>query len=112
MKYLFARTVPHLGEELILKADVNRWKRQMNTEYKDLSDKEKESDRNQADKFIEKISRFKNEETQKTFKEITIEEFFSKEKGIVYWNYRFNGIDWVKQKTGHTELPWVEIKNE
>ena len=31
---------------------VERWSRQMNTPYSDLTDKEKESDRHQADKVL------------------------------------------------------------
>ena len=34
---------------------VERWMRQMNTGYDDLTDKEKESDRNQVDKFMHLI---------------------------------------------------------
>ena len=34
---------------------VRRWNRQMNTAYRDLSDSEKESDRDQADKTLEAL---------------------------------------------------------
>lgn len=40
------------GEWVIPKEKVERWKRQMETNYNDLSDKEKESDREQADKIL------------------------------------------------------------
>ena len=36
----------------IQKWNVDRWRRQINTNYTDLSEKEKESDRKEADKFI------------------------------------------------------------
>lgn len=53
MRYLFRKSelVPDRGacipEEL-----VERWIRQMDTKYQDLPEKEKESDRNEADKII------------------------------------------------------------
>jgi hypothetical protein len=40
------------GTVTILKDKVNRWKRQSKTDYKDLSNKEKESDRKEVRKFI------------------------------------------------------------
>lgn len=36
---------------------VDRWERQLNTLYKDLSEKEKESDRKESDKIIEILGR-------------------------------------------------------
>lgn len=54
MKYLFARTTDNNdGTCTIPKWATERWKRQMNTLYKDLSKKEKESDREEADKMID-----------------------------------------------------------
>ena len=38
-----------------------RWSRQMNTPYAELSEKEKESDRNEADKFIALVEEFLQE---------------------------------------------------
>ena len=43
--------------------------------------------------------------TEKNIKKVLIEEYYSKEKGIVYWNYRFNGGEWKKEKTYYKELP-------
>jgi hypothetical protein len=48
--------------------------------------------------------------TKRQIREAVIEEFYSKENGIVYWNYRFNGGNWNKEKTAFLELPWVKIK--
>ena len=53
MKYLFS-VCQHepAGVEVILPNEAERWKRQMNTPYSELTEKEKESDRDQADKVI------------------------------------------------------------
>lgn len=59
MKYLFSKceTLPTLslnGDIIVIPTwAVERWKRQINTPYKDLSEEEKNSDRKEADKFIE-----------------------------------------------------------
>ncbi len=69
MKYFVEKGDPQLVEQgrfhtvnprnddvvvLVFKAeDWNRWKRQMATQYHDLSEKEKNSDRNQAKKMID-----------------------------------------------------------
>jgi len=51
-----------------------------------------------------------NRETKRQIREILIEEFYSKEDGIVYWNYRFTGGKWKKEKTPFKELPWIKIQ--
>lgn len=66
MEYLFSKCVDHVmpaslgfhkdGELLIPKEFVDRWRRQMKTPYLDLSEEEKESDRKEADKFLELLS--------------------------------------------------------
>ena len=52
MKYLFSKSDTDSGCETIEEDDARRWKRQMNTPYSKLSEKEKESDRDQARKII------------------------------------------------------------
>jgi hypothetical protein len=53
MKYLFEKSVLNSdGTVTIPKWAVDRWKRQFDTEYIDLSEEEKESDREQARKII------------------------------------------------------------
>ena len=59
MKYIFSKCFDDIGQLnksngiLILSADlVRRWTRQMNTPYNELSEDEKESDREEADKII------------------------------------------------------------
>lgn len=71
MKYQFSKCQPHkisslntrtkeyedieTGGLVIPKDLVERWKRQMETPYSKLTDKEKESDREQVRKFIDLI---------------------------------------------------------
>lgn len=53
MAYLFACCEPTDNMEMIIPRDkVERWSRQMNTLYYELSESEKKSDRDQADKII------------------------------------------------------------
>lgn len=53
MKYLFEKSSVQNDESVAIPPDmVKRWKRQLSTPYKDLSKKEQDSDRTEADKFI------------------------------------------------------------
>lgn len=59
MKYMFTQCEPigGMGEGLFIPEEkVLRWKRQMNTSYSDLSFKEQESDRHQADNVMEVLN--------------------------------------------------------
>lgn len=54
MKYMFSCGTTNEDGTWTMPADrAERWKRQMNTPYSELSEKEKESDLEQADKIIE-----------------------------------------------------------
>jgi hypothetical protein len=54
MRYLFQQgTLNKDGSFTIPKDKVQRWSRQMSTRYKDLPDKEKESDRKEAREILE-----------------------------------------------------------
>ena len=52
MKYLFSQCSYPTGGALIPGDKVERWSKQMNTPYDKLSEQEKESDREQADKVL------------------------------------------------------------
>ncbi|MGH0417525.1 hypothetical protein [Bacillus cereus] len=61
MEYLFSKSVKNEdGTVTIPKWAVDRWERQANTPYKDLSEEEQNSDRKEADKFL-KVIRFHKE---------------------------------------------------
>lgn len=59
MKYVFTQCIEETnrfdgsetGNLIIPKSKVKRWKRQIHTEYRNLSEKEKQSDREQVYKF-------------------------------------------------------------
>jgi len=53
MKYMFSQGVMQDGSWLMPEEKVLRWKRQMKTAYSDLTENERESDRDQADKILE-----------------------------------------------------------
>ena len=56
MKYLFSKCVnpiePDTGTVIVPKWAVERWVRQMNSSYNELTEKEKESDRDEASKIL------------------------------------------------------------
>lgn len=56
MKYLFSKCIIPIhktqGGLIIPQLELEKWKRKMETSYNDLSEEEKESDRNEADKII------------------------------------------------------------
>lgn len=60
MKYQMAQCYSdegmHPGCLIIPSEKVERWKRQMNTPYSDLTEQERESDREQADKVLSSIN--------------------------------------------------------
>ena len=55
MKYQFSKCEEKDGSLIIPKELVERWKYQMNTKYSNLTEKEKDSDREQVSKFIHLI---------------------------------------------------------
>lgn len=52
MRYMFSKCEPHGDSLLIPGWAVERWRRQMVTEYAELPESEKASDRAEADKMI------------------------------------------------------------
>lgn len=58
MKYLFTKCADNCdGTATIPKWAVDRWKRQMETEYADLPPEEKASDRKEAQRYIDFLTR-------------------------------------------------------
>jgi hypothetical protein len=55
MDYLYSKSIPTEHGVLIPREYAERWSRQCNTEYKDLPENEKESDRIEAKKFIKRF---------------------------------------------------------
>lgn len=59
MKYMFSRGKMHVDGRFTIPADlVERWSRQLETNYKDLPENEKESDRVEARKVLKVLSKF------------------------------------------------------
>jgi hypothetical protein len=64
MRYQFSVCQPNGDGSVTIPADkVERWSRQMKTIYADLTEKERESDRDQADKIILSIRHLLEEAT-------------------------------------------------
>lgn len=60
MKYLFEKSIQNKdGTVIISKWAVERWTKQMNTKYVELSEKEKDSDRDEAVRMIEIFNNYK-----------------------------------------------------
>ncbi len=60
MRYLFSISEQNSDGSVTIPADkVKRWKRQMDTSYSNLSEAEKESDRDQANKILVIIKKSK-----------------------------------------------------
>jgi hypothetical protein len=63
MKYLFSRCLGQaagISGSVIPQKEADRWRRQMETAYADLTEKEKDSDREQADKILKVLGAFKS----------------------------------------------------
>ncbi len=57
MRHMFSKGISnHDGTWTMPAKMAERWQRQMNTPYSQLSQSEQDSDRNEADKFMEVIS--------------------------------------------------------
>lgn len=58
MKYLFSQCANVQGDMVIPKKTVEHWQRQMNTPYEQLTDREKESDREEVRKILPSIDAY------------------------------------------------------
>lgn len=61
MKYMFGQCIHDtgiIGGVLLPEDKVERWRGQMSTPYSELSEQEKESDREQADKVLNVLKEF------------------------------------------------------
>ena len=50
------------------------------------------------------------EETPHIFKQVVMEEYYTKEYGKVFWHWRMEGGNWNTQETPYKEIPWVEYQ--
>jgi hypothetical protein len=48
-------------------------------------------------------------ETKHYIKEVLIEEYFTRENGEVYWNWRFQNGKWNKELTAFKEVPYYKV---
>lgn len=63
MRYLFCMCEKNSDGTITIPKDlVDRWERQTNTHYSDLSEKEKDSDREQAKKVLEILRYYKEKD--------------------------------------------------
>ena len=58
MRYLFSRCEDDDLGIIIDRWDAKRWEKQINTAYEDLTEREKDSDREQADKILKVIDEY------------------------------------------------------
>ena len=49
------------------------------------------------------------EKSDKRIREVLIQEYYTKEEGIVYWNWRFQDGKWNKVKSPHKEIPLIKL---
>ena len=76
MKYLFSLCKKNEdGNYIIPKEKVDRWKRQIDTPYNKLSKSEKNSDREQVDRYLPIIEEFITKAIQQTINDLILEVF-------------------------------------
>lgn len=51
------------------------------------------------------------DETDHSFKKVVMQEFYSRENGEVYRNWRIEDGEWNKDLTYFKEIPWVTFNN-
>lgn len=98
MKYLFgvclfsqSGTLNGKGKAIIPEKYKKGWLRQMNTDYKDLTEKEKDSDREQVDRYLPLISQLLKTQREQLISEIEgIEEL--KDETLKGMNGPFGGL--------------------
>lgn len=66
MKYVFARCWETLDADMVIPFDfASRWQRQMDMDYEQLSEQDKESDRQQADKILAVLEEYNEDQADR-----------------------------------------------
>ena len=83
MEYLFGKCAfnPNDGTATIPKWAVDRWQHQLSTEYAHLSEEEKNSDRDEADRFLTLIAEAQPQADNISRDAITLVRQFARENG-------------------------------
>ena len=96
MRYMFSKATDNLdGTVTIPESLVSRWKRQMNTDYADLPETEKVSDRTEAEMIVKTLDNIKR---------MAAEEFIKAVEGIdpSYLKVVRMGDEWIVGKDGYS----------
>ncbi len=99
-KYIHSKILPSKDDDLMIIGSefVERWERQINTPYEQLSEKEKESDREQVRPYLDLISDLKKSIREEIEKEIRGEQTIAK---------LFSGKKIIKSKMLPRDEIWV-----
>lgn len=76
MSYLFKRCgCPKNGEDAVIPAEwADRWGIQMNTDYSELTEKEKDSDREQVDRYLDLVESYTKKKVEEALKKVDFKQ--------------------------------------